>query len=53
MDLGRKAFKSKRCAFVSYLKVAAEEKFALTVKVTTELAWHNLLLKILFIRPAL
>jgi len=41
----------KDCAFVSYLKVAAEEKFALNVKVTTELAWHNLFTQNLFIRP--
>ncbi|MHB1948140.1 MAG: phosphoenolpyruvate carboxykinase [Gammaproteobacteria bacterium] len=44
-------FKTKDCAFVSYLKVAAEEKFALTVKVMTELAWHNLFTQDLFIRP--
>jgi len=42
---------TKDCAFVSYLKVGAEEKFALTVKVTTELAWHNLFTQDLFIRP--
>ncbi len=39
------------CSFVSYLKVGAEEKFALTVKVMTELAWHNLFTFDLFIRP--
>lgn len=38
-------------AFVSYLQVGAEEKFALTVKVTTELAWHNLFTRDLFIVP--
>ncbi len=38
-------------AFVSYLKVGAAEKFSLTVKVMTELAWHNLFTKNLFIRP--
>jgi phosphoenolpyruvate carboxykinase (ATP) len=37
--------------FVSYLKVGAEEKCSLTVKVTTELAWHNLFTQVLFIRP--
>lgn len=41
----------KECAFVSYLKVAAEEEFSLPVKVTTELAWHNLFTQNLFIRP--
>lgn len=43
--------RQKDCAFVSYLKVAAEDKFALDVKVTTELAWHNLFTQCLFIRP--
>lgn len=42
---------TKECHFVSYLKVGAEEKFSLTVKVKTELAWHNLFTQILFIRP--
>jgi len=41
----------KESSFVSYLKVGADEKFALTVKVTTELAWHTLFTQILFIRP--
>ncbi len=39
------------CSFVSYLRVGAEEKHALTVKVVTELAWHNLFTQDLFIRP--
>jgi phosphoenolpyruvate carboxykinase (ATP) len=42
---------AKDSSFVSYLKVGAEEKFSLTVKVTTELAWHNLFTQILFIKP--
>lgn len=42
---------AKECAFVSYLQIGAAEKFALTVKVKTELAWHNLFTQILFIRP--
>jgi phosphoenolpyruvate carboxykinase (ATP) len=41
----------KDIAFVSYLKVGAEEKFALTVKVITELAWHTLFARDLFIQP--
>lgn len=49
--LAEKHLHQKDCAFVSYLNVAAEEKFALTVKVTTELAWHNLFTQNLFIRP--
>ncbi len=38
-------------SFISYLQVAAEKKFALTVKVVTELAWSNLFTQDLFIRP--
>lgn len=41
----------KNEAFVSYLKVGADEQFGLTVKVMTELAWHNLFVQNLFIRP--
>src|SRR5579872_8830 len=41
----------KDSSFISYLKVAADPKFALTVKVVTELAWHNLFTCDLFIRP--
>lgn len=43
--------KEKDCAFVSYLKVGADEKFSITVKAVTELAWHNLFTQNLFIRP--
>ncbi|MCD6039294.1 MAG: pckA [Gammaproteobacteria bacterium] len=43
--------KKKDCSFISYLKVGSEEKFALTVKVQTELAWHTLFTHNLFIRP--
>ncbi len=38
-------------AFVSYLKVGADDNLSLTVKVVTELAWHNLFTQNLFIRP--
>lgn len=41
----------KECAFISHLQVAAEKKFALDVKVVTELAWHNAFTQNLFIRP--
>lgn len=42
---------TKDCAFVSYLKVGADDNLSLTVKVRTELAWHNLFTQTLFIRP--
>lgn len=41
----------KDSEFVSYLKVGAEDSLSLTVKVRTELAWHNLFTQVLFIRP--
>src|SRR5579872_7606766 len=41
----------QNCSFVSYLQVGAEEKFTLTVKVMTELAWSNLFTRDLFIHP--
>jgi phosphoenolpyruvate carboxykinase (ATP) len=37
--------------FTSYLKVGADEKYSIPVKVMTELAWHNLFAHVLFIRP--
>lgn len=42
---------TKDVNFVSYLKVGAHETLGLSVKVTTELAWHNLFAQNLFIRP--
>ena len=40
----------KECRFVSNLKVGADENYTVPVKVITELAWHNLFAKVLFIR---
>lgn len=48
---GQKYLAEKDAAFVSYLTVGADPKHALTVKTVTELAWHNLFVKNLFIRP--
>lgn len=42
---------SKDSHFISYLKVGADEKLGIPVKVMTELAWHNLFAHVLFIRP--
>jgi phosphoenolpyruvate carboxykinase (ATP) len=50
-QLATNYLQKKDRSYVSYLKVGADEKFGLTVKVTTELAWHNLFTQILFIRP--
>lgn len=44
-------FLKSRETFVSHLQVGADETHALSVKVITELAWHNLFAKQLFIRP--
>jgi len=43
------ALQQKEAQFVSYFKVSAEDKYALTVKVMTELAWHTLFTQNLFI----
>ncbi|OGO94052.1 MAG: phosphoenolpyruvate carboxykinase (ATP) [Coxiella sp. RIFCSPHIGHO2_12_FULL_44_14] len=40
-----------RTAYVAHLQVGADEKYAVPVKVITELAWHNLFVRHLFIRP--
>lgn len=42
---------AKDACFISYLKAGAHEKLGLSVKVMTELAWHNLFARVLFIRP--
>lgn len=41
----------KKNSYVSHLHVAEDPEFYLPVKVSTELAWHNLFTKQLFIRP--
>lgn len=40
----------KDCHFISHLKVGADDKHCVPVKVITELAWHNLFAYVLFIR---
>lgn len=42
---------SKDAHFTSYFKVGAHESLGVPVKVMTELAWHNLFARVLFIRP--
>lgn len=41
---------SKETHFVSYLRVGQHEELGIPVKVMTELAWHNLFARVLFIR---
>lgn len=42
---------SRDAHFTSYFKVGAHESLGVPVKVMTELAWHNLFARVLFIRP--
>lgn len=42
---------SKDTHFVSYLRVGEHDQLGLSVKVISELAWHNLFAHVLFIRP--
>lgn len=44
---------SKDTKFVSYLRVGEHAQLGLSVKVVTELAWHNLFAQVLFIHPPL
>jgi phosphoenolpyruvate carboxykinase (ATP) len=41
----------KNQAFISYLKVGADDRYTIPIKVITELAWHHLFAHNLFIRP--
>lgn len=43
---------SKRGAYVSHLQVGQDKNYFLPIKVITELAWHNLFARNLFIRPS-
>lgn len=45
-----KAYADDVTTYVSHLRVGADPKYAIFVKVTTELAWHNLFTRQLFIR---
>jgi len=42
---------AQRQSYISHLQVGEDEKFGLPVDVITELAWHNLFTRNLFIRP--
>jgi len=42
---------SKKEYFTSYLKVGAHDQLGIAVQVISELAWHNLFARVLFIRP--
>lgn len=45
-------YMQNRESFISHLRVGADDLFAVGVKVITELAWHNLFVRSLFIREA-
>lgn len=42
---------TKDCQFISDLRVGAHPEHGLSVRVTTELAWHQLFAQVLFIHP--
>lgn len=44
------AYADEHTLYVSHLRVGADPKYAVYVRVTTELAWHNLFTRQLFIR---
>lgn len=46
-----KSYLEDKETFVSYLRVGADNKLHIDVKVTTELAWHQLFTNFLFITP--
>lgn len=50
-DKAEQYLAAKDAHFTSYLKVGAHETLGIPVKVVTELAWHNLFARVLFIRP--
>lgn len=43
---------SERSVYISHLQVGQDEHYFLSLKVITELAWHNLFARNLFIRPS-
>lgn len=45
-----KLYADDTTTYISHLRVGADPKYAIYVKVTTELAWHNLFVRQLFIR---
>jgi len=45
------AYLQKRPVYISHLRVGADDKHFLPLEVVTEMAWHNLFARNLFIRP--
>jgi len=50
-DAASDCLAAKEQHYVSHLRVGAHEKYGISVKVITELAWHNLFANVLFIQP--